>query len=116
MEHLDSPMAAPPRTVPSLGPRAGSKVLAWYAAEGKFYEAVVLSASPSVATVRYVGYDEIEALPVDQLRPIPPLPDGWAERVDADSGFPYFENAATGTTSWTPVSYTHLTLPTKRIV
>merc|ERR1719331_981745 len=34
-------------------------------------------------------------------QPVAPLPEGWAQNVDAASGNVYFHNAATGETTWT---------------
>ena len=30
----------------------------------------------------------------------PPLPEGWAEQIDPDSGNPFYTNSASGETTW----------------
>lgn len=87
--------------VPIVPPRVGAKVLAFYAKESTYFDAVVLSAERGQIKVRYTGYGNQATVPADKIRPIPPLPEHWSEAFDPTSGFSYFENGATGEVSWT---------------
>ena len=69
----------------------------------KWYDAVVVVGSAtngSDVRVKWMGYGTVDAVSAASVRPPPPLPAGWLESTDDESGFPYYENAATGETTW----------------
>lgn len=44
--------------------------------------------------------DQLSAAEEKQEEKLPPLPEGWAEYIDPNSGRPYYYNASTGETTW----------------
>ena len=86
----------------------------------KWYDAVVVVGSAtngSDVRVRWMGYGTVDAVSAASVRPPPPLPAGWLESTDAESGFPYYENAATGETTWArPAPPRRPALPKRAVV
>ena len=86
---------APP---PALRP--GAKVQAFYAGQNAFFDALVISADHAKVKVRFVGYGDTASLPMSQIRSVDPLPEGWMECLDEESGYPYYLHKD-GESSWT---------------
>ena len=67
--------------------------------------------------VRWMGYNTVDAVSAASVRPPPPLPAGWLESTDEESGFPYYENATTGETTWArPAPPRRPALPKRAVV
>ena len=86
--------------------KPGTRVQARYddgSGKLQWYDAVVVVGSAtngSDVRVRWMGYGTVDAVSAASVRPPPPLPAGWLESTDDESGFPYYENATTGETTW----------------
>ena len=67
--------------------------------------------------VKWMGYNTVDAVSAASVRPPPPLPAGWLESTDEESGFPYYENATTGETTWArPAPPRRPALPKRAVV
>ena len=86
----------------------------------QWYDAVVVVGSAtngSDVRVKWMGYGTVDAVSAASVRPPPPLPAGWLESTDAESGFPYYENATTGETTWArPAPPRRPALPKRAVV
>jgi len=103
--------------------KPGTRVQARYddgSGKLQWYDAVVVVGSAtngSDVRVRWMGYNTVDAVSAVSVRPPPPLPNGWLESTDAESGFPYYENATTGETTWArPAPPRRPALPKRAVV
>ena len=103
--------------------KPGTRVQARYddgSGKLQWYDAVVVVGSAtngSDVRVRWMGYGTVDAVSAASVRPPPPLPAGWLESTDAESGFPYYENASTGETTWArPAPPRRPALPKRAVV
>ena len=103
--------------------KPGTRVQARYndgSGKLQWYDAVVVVGSAtngSDVRVKWMGYGTVDAVSAASVRPPPPLPAGWLESTDAESGFPYYENATTGETTWArPAPPRRPALPKRAVV
>ena len=103
--------------------KPGTRVQARYddgSGKLQWYDAVVVVGSAtngSDVRVKWMGYGTVDAVSAASVRPPPPLPVGWLESTDEESGFPYYENATTGETTWArPAPPRRPALPKRAVV
>ena len=103
--------------------KPGTRVQARYddgSGKLQWYDAVVVVGSAtngSDVRVKWMGYGTVDAVSAASVRPPPPLPAGWLESTDEESGFPYYENATTGETTWArPAPPRRPALPKRAVV
>ena len=78
------------------------RVLAFFEADGNYYDADVLRRDDKTRQimVKFCGYGDVVSLDASLVKAPPPLPEGFVEKIDPDSGFVYFTNTTTNESSW----------------
>ena len=85
--------AAPTSSVDDIAARAGQKRRSVHVAKQR---ASIAAASPTAAVAKEPEAEASGASAMDAT----PVPEGWTQLVDENTGSPYYRNTASGETSW----------------